>query len=81
MILGLEQVQFKSGMGAGKYFSATNIALSHSLLMDVLWATLIASAYLLTRHYPLEKALSAWCIDDLPRGSEPLATRFRESSA
>jgi hypothetical protein len=50
-------------------------------LMDVLWATLIASAYLLTRHYPLEKALSAWCIDDLPRGSEPLATRFRESSA
>jgi hypothetical protein len=51
MILGLEQVQFKSGMGAGKYFSATNIALSHSLLMDVLWATFIASAYLLRRRY------------------------------
>ena len=51
MIFGLEHVQFKSGMGAGKYFSATNIALSHSLLMDVVWATLLALAYLLRRHY------------------------------
>jgi membrane-bound metal-dependent hydrolase YbcI (DUF457 family) len=51
MIFGLEQVQFKSGMGAGKYFYATNIALSHSLLMDVIWATLLASAYFLRRRY------------------------------
>jgi len=50
MIFGLEQVQFKSGTGAGNYFSATNVALSHSLLMDVFWATLLALAYLLRRH-------------------------------
>jgi hypothetical protein len=51
MIFGLEHVQFKSGMGAGKYFFATNIAMSHSLLMDVVWATSLALAYLLRRHY------------------------------
>ena len=51
MILGLEEVQFKSGVGAGKYFYATNIALSHSLLMDAVWATLLATAYLLRRRY------------------------------
>jgi len=82
MILGLEQVQFKSGMGAGKYFSATNIALSHSLLMDILWATLIASAYLLRRRYPRGAlmiflvVLSHWLLDfvshrpDLPIAPE-----------
>jgi hypothetical protein len=52
MILGLERVQIKSGMGAGNYFYGTNIAISHSLLMDVVWASLLASAYLLWRHYP-----------------------------
>jgi hypothetical protein len=69
MIFGLEQVQFKSGMGAGKYFSATNVALSHSLLMDVVWATLLALAYLLRRRYPrgglmiFLVVLSHWLLD------------------
>jgi hypothetical protein len=64
MILGLEQVQFKSGVGAGKYFYATNIALSHSLLMEAVWATLLASAYLLRRRYrrgALMIFLGLWC--------------------
>ncbi len=52
MFFGLEHVQLKSGMGAGNYLCATNIAMSHSLLMDAVWATLLASAYLLWRHYP-----------------------------
>jgi len=52
MIVGIEQVQFKHGMGAGNYLNATNIAMSHSLLMDVIWATLFAAAYFLRRHYP-----------------------------
>jgi membrane-bound metal-dependent hydrolase YbcI (DUF457 family) len=52
MFFGLEHVQLKSGMGAGNYLYATNIAMSHSLLMDAVWATLLASAYLLWRHYP-----------------------------
>jgi hypothetical protein len=69
MIFGLEQVQFKSGMGAGKYFSATNIALSHSLLMDVVWATALALAYLLRRGYQRGSlviffvVLSHWLLD------------------
>lgn len=69
MIFGLEQVQFKSGMGAGKYFSATNMIWSHSLLMDVGWATLLALAYLLRRRYPRGAltiylvVLSHWLLD------------------
>jgi hypothetical protein len=69
MIFGLEQVQFKSGMGAGKYFSATDIALSHSLLMDVVWATLLALAYLLRKRHPRGAlmiflvVLSHWFLD------------------
>jgi hypothetical protein len=47
MIAGLEQVQFKPGMGAANYFVASNIALSHSLLMDSLWGALFASTYFL----------------------------------
>jgi hypothetical protein len=69
MLLGIEHVQFKSGMGAGNYFYATNIAMSHSLLMDVVWATLFASVYLLWRHYPRGAwiiflvVLSHWLLD------------------
>lgn len=69
MIAGLEHVQFKPGMGAGKYFYATNIALSHSLLMDAVWAALFAFAYLLWRHYPRGAlviflvVLSHWLLD------------------
>jgi hypothetical protein len=71
MILGLEHVQFKSAMGAGKYFFATNIALSHSLLMDLVWATSLALAYLLRRRYPRGAlviflvVLSHWLLDFL----------------
>jgi hypothetical protein len=82
MIFGFEQVQFKSGMGAGQYFSATNIALSHSLLMDAVWATLLALAYFLRRRYPRGAliiflvVLSHWLLDfvshrpDLPIAPE-----------
>jgi hypothetical protein len=45
MIMGLEQVQFHSGMGAGRYFYATNVVWSHSLLTDAVWAALLGSAY------------------------------------
>jgi hypothetical protein len=82
MIFGFEQVQFKSGMGAGQYFSAKNIALSHSLLMDVVWAVLLALVYLLRRRYPRGAlmiflvVLSHWLLDfvshrpDLPIAPE-----------
>jgi len=69
MLFGIEHVQFKSGMGAGNYFYATNIAMSHSLLMDAVWATLLGSVYLLWRHYPRGAliiflvVLSHWLLD------------------
>lgn len=58
MIAGIERVQFKPGMGAANYFQASDIALSHSLLMDGLWASLLAGAYFLRRR----NARGAWIL-------------------
>lgn len=45
MIAGIEHVQFKPGMGAANYLAASDIVMSHSLLMDGLWAGLLAAGY------------------------------------
>jgi len=45
LIAGIEHVRFKPGMGAGNYFDAYDIAMSHSLLMGAVWAALFAAAY------------------------------------
>ncbi len=42
---GIEHVHIKSGMGAANYFDAYDIALSHSLLMDIVWAASVAALY------------------------------------
>ena len=69
MLIGLEHVHFGPGMGAGKYLFATDIALSHSLFMDGVWATLFASAYYLRQRYPrgawivFLAVLSHWVLD------------------
>lgn len=69
MMAGTEHVQFTSGMGAGNYFNATNIAMSHSLLMNAVWATLFATAYFLRRRHPrgafiiFLAVLSHWLLD------------------
>lgn len=69
MIAGIEQVQFKPGVGAANYLTALNIAWSHSLLMDALWAALLAVAYFLRRRSPLGAGvlfgtvLSHWLLD------------------
>ena len=80
MIAGFEHVQFEPGMGAGKYFHATDIALSHSLLMDAIWAALFALAYLWRRHYPRGAwivflvVLSHWLLDLVSHGPDmPIA--------
>jgi len=52
MIAGIEHVQFKPGVGAANYFAASDIVMSHSLLMDAVWAGLLASAYFLRRRSP-----------------------------
>jgi membrane-bound metal-dependent hydrolase YbcI (DUF457 family) len=58
MIAGIEHVQFKSGMGAANYLDASNIAMSHSLLMDAIWAALFAAVYFLGRR----RARAAWVL-------------------
>ena len=69
MFAGIEQVQFKPGMGAANYFVASNIVISHSLLMDGVWAALLAGAYFFVRRKPrgawviFGTVLSHWPLD------------------
>jgi hypothetical protein len=46
---GLEEVKLTSGRGAANYFEPINIALSHSLLMLVVWGALFGGAYFVWR--------------------------------
>jgi hypothetical protein len=69
MIVGIEHVQFVSGKGAANYFVARNIAFSHSLLMDGLWAALFAVTYFGVRRHVrgawivFLAVLSHWVLD------------------
>lgn len=71
LLLGIEHVQLKAGMGAENYFdpSSINIVWSHSLLMNAIWAALFAGAYWLWRHYGpgawllFAAVLSHWLLD------------------
>ena len=66
---GVEQVRFISGAGAANYLLASNIAWSHSLLLNLVWAALFALAYFLRRRYPrgawvvFAAVLSHWLLD------------------
>lgn len=66
---GFERVNIGTGLGAGNYFEAVNIALSHSLLTGAVWAGLLGSAYFWTRGssrgaYVLAAlVLSHWVLD------------------
>jgi membrane-bound metal-dependent hydrolase YbcI (DUF457 family) len=80
LIAGIEHVEFRPAMGAANYFHATNIALSHSLLMDAVWATLLAAAYFLRRRSPsgawilFAAVISHWLLDWIAhRPDMPLA--------
>jgi len=80
MLAGIEHMQFKSGMGAANYLDLSNIALSHSLLMDAVWATLFAAVWLWRRHDPrgawvlAALVLSHWVLDWLSHKPDmPLA--------
>ena len=69
LLAGLEHVEIKPGLGAANYFVARNIALSHSLLLDAIWAALFAAAYFMRRRYPRGAlvlffvVLSHWLLD------------------
>jgi hypothetical protein len=60
-LAGLEHVNFGSGRGAGNYFEAVNIAMSHSLLLGVVWGGLFALAYTFIRG----SARGAWVLTAL----------------
>jgi len=55
---GLERVNFGTGLGAGNYFQAIDIALSHSLLTGALWAGVLGMIYFLLRR----SARGAWLL-------------------
>jgi membrane-bound metal-dependent hydrolase YbcI (DUF457 family) len=80
LVAGIEHVYFKPGRGAANYLEASDIALSHSLLMDAIWGAALASAYYLRRRYPrgawvlFFAVLSHWLLDFLShRPDMPLA--------
>jgi hypothetical protein len=58
LLAGVEHVELRPGRGAVNYLAASDIALSHSLLMDAAWGALLAAAYYFTRHY----ARGAWVL-------------------
>ncbi len=69
LIAGIEHVQFKPGRGAANYAYAYDIALSHSLLMNIIWGALFVGAYFLRRRYTrgalviFATVLSHWLLD------------------
>jgi hypothetical protein len=80
IIAGVEHVEFRPAMGAGNYFAASEIAYSHSLLMDAVWGALLAAAYFLRRRSPrgawilFAVVISHWILDWIAhRPDMPLA--------
>lgn len=84
MIAGWEHVEFKPGKGAANYFVATDIVLSHSLLMDAVWAGLLGLIFYSVRRYAagawivFAAVLSHWVLDVIShRPDMPLAPGSR----
>jgi hypothetical protein len=80
MLAGVEHVRFKAGTGAANYAEAYDIALSHSLLTDAVWAALFAAGYFWRRRERrgawvlFFAVLSHWPLDVLAhRPDMPLA--------
>ena len=80
LLAGIEQVQLRPGRGAANYGVAVNIAWSHGLLTDAVWAALFAAAYFLRRRHArgawvlFAAVLSHWLLDFVAhRPDMPLA--------
>jgi hypothetical protein len=58
LLAGIEHVELRPGRGAAHYFGASDMAFSHSLLMDAAWGALVAGAYFFARRY----AHGAWTL-------------------
>jgi len=69
LLAGIEHVEIKPGRGAVNYLAASDMALSHSLLMNAAWAALLVAAYFFARHYArgawmlFAAAMSHWLLD------------------
>jgi hypothetical protein len=61
MLVGIEDVRFATGLGAANYFQPINIALSHSLLMLLVWGALFGGAHYLWRRN-LRAAVLLFCL-------------------
>ena len=58
LLAGIERVEIRPGRGAANYLSASDIAFSHSLLMDAVWGGVLAAGYYFARRY----ARGAWML-------------------
>ena len=83
LIAGIERFTVQPGVRVNRMVGQ-NIAYSHSLLMDGIWAALFATAYFLWRRYPrgawilFAAALSHWVLDVVShRPDMPLAPGVR----
>jgi hypothetical protein len=79
MLAGLEHVVAVPGVTSNRMVGH-DIAYSHSLLLDVVWAALFAAVYFLRRHYPrgawllAAAVISNWVLDVIShRPDMPLA--------
>ena len=79
LIAGVERFTVQPGVRVNRMMGQ-NIAYSHSLLMDTIWAALLATAYFLRRRYPrgawilFAAVLSHWVLDVVShRKDMPLA--------
>jgi hypothetical protein len=69
LVVGVERVQFATGTGAGTYLKASDIAMSHSLLMNTVWASVLALMYFAKSQYRVGAwmlfgvVLSHWVLD------------------
>jgi membrane-bound metal-dependent hydrolase YbcI (DUF457 family) len=69
VIAGVERIEFGSGSGAAQFLHAVDIGYSHSLLMGVVWAGLLAGGYYALRHDAraatilVAGVLSHWVLD------------------
>lgn len=69
VIAGVEQIEFGSGSGAAQFLHAVNIGYSHSLLMGLVWAAVLAGTYYALRHNRraasilVAAVLSHWVLD------------------
>ena len=69
LIAGIEHVRFKGGTTVMSSLDAYDIAYSHSLLTNAVWAGVFAATYFLRRRYPrgawmlFVAVLSHWLLD------------------